>query len=509
MDRSRRPNRSTIALACWACCGSAPAWALEASEARRAAEARRIAAEAPAIGSPFGAGGDPQTSVAQPDTSAKPSANVTTSIADGLGPLGDPGGYRAFLKRHGVDYSLTYIGEVLGNASGGRRRGGVYAGRLDAQIDLDIEKLVGWKGGAAHATFYQIQGADISHSYIGNGMTASGIEALPSSRLFELWFEQRLFDDRLSLRAGQLAADTEFAVSQTATLFVNSTFGWPAILAMDLPSGGPIYPLATPGARVKYVPNENLSFQVGVFNGDPAGPDRLGLQPEPQRRNRRGTNFRVTDPAFVIGEIAYAYNIDAGSKGQPGTITVGGWHHFGRFDSLRHEVGGLALSGATAEGAARRLRGNSGVYGMIDQTIYREPNDPNDGASAFVRVAASLGDRNPVDFYVDAGLAYKGLLPGRSDDTLGVAIAHARFSGGARGADRDAILLGDDGGGFVRKAETVLEATYQVVLGPGISVQPDFQYIIRPGGGLRNPRYPAAGRLADAAIVGLRWTIRY
>src|SRR5215210_5470595 len=59
-------------------------------------------------------------------------------------------------------------------------------------------------------------------------MTASGIEALPSTRLYELWLEQKFFDDKVALRAGQLAADTEFLVSQYATVFVNATFGWPA-----------------------------------------------------------------------------------------------------------------------------------------------------------------------------------------------------------------------------------------------------------------------------------------
>jgi hypothetical protein len=48
-----------------------------------------------------------------------------------------------------------------------------------------------------------------------------------------------------NLRLGQITVAQEFLVSQNANLFVNSTFGWPAVPAQDLPSSGPSYPQAT------------------------------------------------------------------------------------------------------------------------------------------------------------------------------------------------------------------------------------------------------------------------
>ncbi|WP_164153969.1 carbohydrate porin, partial [Stenotrophomonas maltophilia] len=72
--------------------------------------------------------------------------------------------------------------------------------------------------------------------------------------LNELWVEQSLFDGRLAIRLGQLATDTEYMVSQTGILFTNGSFGWPAILASNIRGGGPSYPLAVPGIRVKIVP---------------------------------------------------------------------------------------------------------------------------------------------------------------------------------------------------------------------------------------------------------------
>lgn len=473
-----------------------------------AEEAARIAAEGIAIGSPRGAGGDPQTSVAQSVTSSRPSANLDTSIQDQLGPYGDPFGFRAFLKQRGIVYSLTYIGESLGNVTGGTRRGAIYEGLLDLEIDVDLGPLMGWKGGALHTNLFQIHGAGLSRGYVDNLITVSGIEALPSSRLYELWFEQKLFDGQLGLKIGQLAADTEFAVTQTGTVFVNSTFGWHNNMAVVIPSGGPIYPLAVPGIRAKYVPNANLSLQVGIFDGDPAGRARADTDPDPQRRNRTGTNFRTNDPALVIAEAAYAYNIEPGSGGEAGTVTLGGWYHFGRFDSLRVDQSGMSLADPSTSGIARRFRGQAGLYGIIDQTIYREPYDPNDGASVFLRVSGSPADRSLIDLYVDAGIAYKGLFPGRSDDTLGVAFAVSRFSAQARALDTDAILAVGVPGPR-RSSEAVLEATYQAVLGPGVTIQPDLQYVFRPGGGIANPRDANGARIRNALVLGLRGTIRY
>ena len=49
------------------------------------------------------------------------------------------------------------------------------------------------------------------------------------------------------MKVGQLAADAEFVISEGGGYFLNGTWGWPSITAADLPSGGPAYPLATPG----------------------------------------------------------------------------------------------------------------------------------------------------------------------------------------------------------------------------------------------------------------------
>lgn len=287
-------------------------------------------------------------------------------------------------------------------------------------------------------------------------------------------------------------------VSQTSILFTNGTFGWPAIFAANMTDGGPAYPLSAPTVRLKYVPTRELSFQASLIDGTPGGGNpRSGI--DPQRRNPNGTRFPLSDPPLAIAEASYAYNVRPGDTGLPGTVTFGSWHRFGRVD---------ALMPYPVSGPVRRVSGDSGIYGVIDQTIYQEPNDPNDGASVFLRASASPGDRNLVDFYLDGGIAYRGLFPGRSDDTLGFGVGVTHISPVARRLDAIAALQSATPAPR-RSAELLLEATYQAVLAPGIALQPTVQYVVHPGGGIANPRDPDDTRVHNAWVFGLRAITRY
>lgn len=453
----------------------------------------------------------PGTSETSDQPPSEPGGDTTPSIQPSLGPLGDPGGYRAFLAAHGITYNLTYIGETLGDVSGGARRGAIYEGRLDTQLDIDFDKAAGLKGLAFHTNFYQIQGHGLSGFYVGNLAVASSIEATPSTRLFELYFEQKVLDDKVSIRAGQLAADTEFLVSQYSGLFVNSAYGWPTITGVNLPNGGPAYPLATPALRLKWTPTEELTLLAAVFNGYPAG-----IGPGDEQANALGgVEFRARDPAFVIAEGAYAYKLGGGDTGLPGTVKLGGFYHHARFDDQRFAVlapgatSPLLADSANSSGVPRRLRGDTGIYGVVDQLLYRAPGTEDGGLGVFARIAGSPGDRNLISFYADAGLTYKGLIPGRPDDTAGVSVSYARISDPARGFDRDTAFLNPAVFTPIRSAETLIEVTYQAQVVPGFTIQPDFQYIFRPGGGIVNPYSPVGAPIKDAAVAGVRATIHY
>src|SRR3954466_8300263 len=168
---------------------------------------------------------------------ADPDTGESTVEESTLGLLPNP------FERYGVKFAATYIGETLGNVSGGVKQGAIYEGRLNLAVDVDLQRLAGWRELTFHANMFQLHGDGLSRSNLQNFLVASGIEALPSARLYEIWFEKK-WDDRLTLRAGQLAADTEFINAKYTDVFTNASLGWPAITSINLPSGGGAAPPA-------------------------------------------------------------------------------------------------------------------------------------------------------------------------------------------------------------------------------------------------------------------------
>ena len=425
------------------------------------------------------------------------------SIAASLPANGDPFGTRAALAGAGITYGFTYTGDVLGNPLGGITQGAAYDGLLKGYFD--VQKVFGWKNLSFHTSGYQIHSTGhFTAENTGSLVTSSNIESFDSTLLFELWLEQKFFDNKFSLRFGQLAADTEFLGSDTAGLFIANTFGWAILPSVNLPTAGPIYPLATPGVRLRFDPNEAFSALVAVYNGNPVDPR---FDP-PRGRERYGLAFRIDDPPLIMGEVQWKYNRDKGANGLPGTIKAGGWQHFGRFDDQRFGSDGLSLADPASNGIAAQRRGSFGIYGIIDQQLFQIPGaEQGKGISAFARVMAGPEDTSTVSFYADGGVVFSSLVAGRPNDAFGFALAYSKISNGAIELDKDARAFGS--GPLVRDGELDLEINYQAEIVSGWTVQPVFQYIWHPGGNAANPADPAGGAIPDAAVLGVRTSISY
>ncbi|WLB50816.1 carbohydrate porin [Bradyrhizobium sp. 521_C7_N1_3] len=416
------------------------------------------------------------------------------------------------LANKGLNFGATYIADNIANVSGGVKRGAIHFGRLDLSVDADLDKLVGWTGGRFYANGFVIYGQGLSRNYVINLATISEIEALPDQRLYNAYFEQSFFGDRLNIRAGQQAADVEFFDSQTDDLFINGTFGWPAIKASNLPAGGPAPPIAVPGIRIKAALTENITAFGAVFNGDPSGPGEA----DPQLRDHHGLAFRVNDPPWVIGQVRFNYDIDIGGRPLAGNFTPGAWKHYGSFDSQRFTAEGLSIADAGGSGMPARLRGNYGIFAVIEQVLYRPPEVKDNstsasipGVTAFGRIAYSPPDRNLIDLYVDGGIGFVGFTPGRPLDRFGVAMAYMRISNTARNLDIDTqAFTGIQSP--VRSNEMLIEMIYEAHIKPGWLIAPYFQYVFRPSGGIPNPNDPTGvSRIGDAAVFGVTTTIRY
>jgi porin len=134
--------------------------------------------------------------------------------------LSDLGGIRNILSDHGLEFFGGYTAEVWGNTTGGIKRGTVYTGLLDFGANLDFEKMVGWQGASFSTTWLWFSGRDASEDLAGNFLTVSNIAGFNTLRMLEMWFQQDFWqrdgDGKpagLSIRLGQLTADSEFIIS--------------------------------------------------------------------------------------------------------------------------------------------------------------------------------------------------------------------------------------------------------------------------------------------------------
>jgi porin len=168
-------------------------------------------------------------------------------------------------------------------------------------------------------------------------------------------------------------------------------------------------------------------------------------------------------------------NQGSGSSSLPGTFKIGGW-----FDT------------APAPNTNSTQPWNYGFYFIADQMLYRVPQPGsvrNKGLGIFTHIGFSPQNSSFINFYIDSGLNYKGVIPTRDHDILGVAFAYGHLTNNPQDNE------GSSNSGY----EIVLEATYQIELSPWLSVQPDFQYVIHPSG----------TDVANALVLGVRATLSF
>jgi porin len=411
-------------------------------------------------------------------------------------------GMRSRLEAAGITLGLQEQEEVWANVAGGQRRGTAYDGSTMASVKLDLDKLIGWTDAKFFVSAYQIHGSGPTKNLTGNIQLVSNIEATSDTKLYQLWIEQTLFDGRFSIRAGQGGVNDEMMISTNSALFMNSSFGLPGLSAVDLPSGGPDYPMATPFARIEIKPSDQVTIFAGIFNGDPASPG----SGDPQLRDKGGVAFRTNDHVLAAAELWYAINQGPDATGLPGTYKIGAWVHSGHFADELRDSNGVSLASPASNGIPAYHSPDFAVYGIVDQTIWRNPANQQQSVAAFLHVIGAPAEYNSSNLFVAAGLNWIGPFAGRENDTIGIAVAYLGISPVKRRFGNDAVYFTGQGTPYLA-SETVIEATWQIALTPWWMLQPDLQIVVNPGAGL----LPAGVTkpLDRAVIGGLRTIITF
>ncbi len=426
--------------------------------------------------------------------------------------LGNLFGLRTLLSRYGVSLAIQETSEVLGNATGGVKQGAEYDGLTQAILQLDTQRAFGWYGGVFNISALQLHGRNLSAENLESLQTASGIEGDRATRLWELWYDQKLLpEDRLDIRIGQQSADQEFIVTPNGAYFVNTMFGWPLVPSVDLPGGGPAYPLSAPAIRVRYRPINPVAILLGVYSGSPVT-NNAG---DPQVVNPSGVSFPTNTGTLTFLELQYSYP-SLGGMAYPGqgaplghTYRIGAWYDSERFADQARSADGLSLASPNSSGVPLEHHGDYSVYAVADQMVWRKADDPNRSVSVFGRAMDTpQGDRNLIDFSLNAGLVYHDPVANRADDTLAIGMGYAHVSKSVQAYDRAVAALDPGVYSPIRTTETYLEATYQYQVHPWWQIQPDIQYVFNPGGGLADPDNPNR-RIGNELVVGVRTNVLF
>ena len=366
--------------------------------------------------------------------------------------LGDVAGYRSTLSHAGVDVTVDYKADMFDVVSGGLKRGSNYLDNLDIQFTLDNEKLLGINGNKAFIYFVSNAGSKPSASRVGSIEGIDNVEVIHDTfKLLEAWDEQSFFGDTLSVLVGLHDLNSEFAVTDLSKNFLKPTMQIGQAFAQSGRNGPSLFPTTSVAARVKVAPTETTYVSAAVFDGVPGNVNRP-----------HGTHidFESSDGVLMIAEAGYTPKAAEGVEYQVNKFAVGGWVYSQKADNLVE---------VDSNGNPVKDR-QAGAYLLSSYQIY---NDARAGHTLglFLRGDIANDDALQVDWDYQVGVVGNGWVPTRPDSEIGAGLSQSH--------NGDTYM--DSVGGAADRNEYGLEVYYRDKLEKGITVQPDFQYIINPG----------------------------
>ena len=298
---------------------------------------------------------------------------------------------------------------------------------LVTDLDVDLDKLAGIRGATLGAALLRFDGqptnqqAGLAIGY--NGLT--GAPPLDRTELYELWWRQSFFDDKLVVRFGKTVPTFDFGnvvrpvPEQDISLRIPAVSGLlytPVFVNPTMLGALPGYYNSAYGVTATVAPTSRVYVSLGIYDGNSARGEQTGL--------RAGPTFNAY--RFEIGEIGTAWLL--GPDHMPGAFAVGAWD----------QTGTLTLT--TPQGPITQ-DGTHGVYSFASQRLWGETRDAGTrSVSGFVQFGANDSRTMIARTYIGLGLTAFGLIPGRPRDSVGGGLAWSWLNRN-RGLRADEALL--------------------------------------------------------------------
>lgn len=388
-----------------------------------------------------------------------------------------------FGPNSGVSLGGILVGSGNWLISGGVKPGstsGTVA--LGLNLNIDTAKAFGIPGGQFAAEFGAWMGQDVNGDAgsVQNYNTVATQAPFNRAELLQVWWRQKLFNDKLIIKVGKINATGDFGVVLSPAFVSQPNLqDWTISGLTYVPPGLnptlfgrlPGYPNTAYGLEVTLEPTKQLYLSYGLFDGNGATGFQTGLYAGP----------RVNTYKFNIGEIGYEWRL--GAQGKPGLAGVGIWGQTGR----------LLTPYLTYENGA------TGFYAFANQRLwYQHPGRDTSGLIGFLQYGYT-GDRAAeVNEYVGGGLTAVALVPGRPADSMGIGFAWSRLN---RGPFAGSFFFPNvsSPSTALRNSELMMQVYYQAVLIPWTLVlEPSYTFIPTPGA---RPDLPAAHALTVELVA--------
>lgn len=366
---------------------------------------------------------------------ASPSQGV-----ENFGITGDWEGLRNDLDANGVSLGVIYKGEASQVLSGGLDRKNAFLQNLDIKLLIDANKLLEWKGTSFFIYGIGDWGASQGFKptlFVGDEQGTSNIETSADTfKLYEIWIQQKFAEEQASVLFGIHDLNSEFYVTDSSTLFLNSSFGIGRELSQTGLMGPSIFPSTTMALRLKIESTNGFYLQTGVFNA---------LAGDVNSASKVNFTINSSDGFLLINEVGFNANEDQISK-----YALGYWAYTRTFADLSVQV-----TDGVGNSVPRQVN-SSGAYLLFDQSLTAM-------TSLFFRYGVASTGSNFVKDDIAGGVVLLGPISTRPEDKLGLAFTRVSSNSGNQ------------------PAECAYELSYRIELAQGLALQPDLQYIINPG----------------------------
>jgi porin len=379
---------------------------------------------------------------------------ASSDFVTGTGWLGRTLGLK---EEWGVRLGGMWLADTNVVVAGGAQPGGwTNNSALFIGLDVDAEKLVGWRGARFGFEFLQFNGGE-TNEQAGSITGYNGIVGLPPlnrTELLEAWYLQEMVPDILKMRIGRSLPTYDFGNVLRPVALADASQNIPAVsgllwspIFVNASMIGAMMGYYNPGngVTVNFTPAKSYYVNIGVYDGNRARGIQTGVHAP--MFNGYWFNIAETGVNWLLGEGKH-----------PGPFAVGLWR----------QTGVLSFRGTTDDGT-----GGFYLFGSQRVAYGVNPAVSNSSISVFYQAGANASQTLPISQFYSVGATAFGLVGNRANDSMGAGVAISRMNPMH----------------FQRPTELMFQAYYQAHLFAATFLQPTVSYIPTPA---LSPTLPGA-----------------